>query len=108
MDKEQEFRMMFDRYIRTLFSQIQAESAASYDHNWVAGRLPYDTGNLANNAFKLERTPTGYVIYLDPGLAPYIDDLDKSSYYTHGYWNALCRNMIERISVDWGGSLEMM
>lgn len=38
----------------------------------VVVAAPIDTGNLAYNSIKLERTTTGYVIYVDSAIAPYM------------------------------------
>lgn len=35
--------------------------------------IPYDTGNLCNNAFRLEYvSPTEIKLYIDPAIAPYM------------------------------------
>ena len=102
---EEEFSLAFYAYILDVVNGIRGESVESYGHRWIPGRLPYDTGNLANNAFKITKTATGYKIYIDQGVAPYASEIDKGNYYTSRYWDDLCEGIIERISEDWGGSL---
>ena len=102
---EEEFRASFDAYLKNLFSNTQMEAQASANHHWAPGRLPYASGNLANVAFKLEKTPTGYKLYIDQNVAFYASIIDQEGYYTSRYWDILAASIIRKISDDWGGSL---
>lgn len=51
----------------------------------VVVAAPVDTGNLAYNSIKLERTTTGYVIYVDDAIAPYMVYTEEP--WISPYWN---------------------
>lgn len=50
----------------------------------VYNAAPKDTWNLAVNALKLEQTATGYVIYIDEAIAPYMVYTEEP--WTSPYW----------------------
>jgi hypothetical protein len=102
---DKSFVSAFGSYLEGLMGYERGISAGNSDHNWSSGSLPYDSGFLANSAFRLERTATGWRISIDTGMAPYADYINQAGYYTQGYWDALAMAIIKKISDDWGGSL---
>ena len=59
---------------------------------------PYDTGNLALNAIRYEKTGPGqYKIYVDLNIAPYqvyLNENPKNKH--HDWWQAACRRIHRR------------
>ena len=52
--------------------RLKLEQAVFNAYWKVFNAAPKDTWNLAVNALKLEETETGYVIYVDSAVAPYM------------------------------------
>jgi len=64
---------------------LDLEGFLRTEYNITRSDLPSDTGNLADNAYKLSKTDTGYKIYLDMNVAPYAGYLDQPGRSTAGY-----------------------
>ena len=54
-------------------------------YNIVRSDLPRDTANLADNAYKMVKTATGYKIYLDMNVAPYAGYPNDPGHVTANY-----------------------
>lgn len=67
--------------------------------------LPYKTGNLAMNSFKLEETETGWKIYIDEKIAPYAKYLDSKP-KTRGWWEFEARKLANELSIDLKGIIK--
>ena len=61
--------------------------------------LPYKTGNLSMNSFKLVRTSTGWKIYIDETIAPYAKYLDSKP-KTAGWWEFEALKFLTNLSID--------
>ena len=59
--------------------------------------LPYKTGNLRDNSYKLVKTSSGYEIYLDLNVAPYAEYIDRPGYKTEKYWDIVADKIIDEI-----------
>jgi hypothetical protein len=83
-----EFRKAFAQYMQELYDSSKLEARGSANHNWTPGTLPYHSGNLSQQAFRLEKDPSGnYKLTIDSGMAPYAQYVnDKESFYTHNFW----------------------
>ena len=69
-------------YKRLRLKLVQAVFNAYWE---VFNAAPKDTWNLAVNALKLEETETGYVIYVDSAVAPYMVYTEEP--WTSTRWN---------------------
>ena len=78
---EKEFLADFDQFIHTQF-EIYRKT------------LPYLTGNLSLNAYKLERTPNGYKIYIDLSIAPYAEYINQPGRVHEGFFEKLVVNQL--------------
>lgn len=73
----------------------------------VQKTLPYKTGNLSHNAFKVIKIDDEhYEIKIDLSIAPYAAYIDRPGYRTFGYWNKAVDTIIQQIAADLGGVLE--
>lgn len=70
----------------------------------VQKTLPYKTGNLSRNAFKLERTANGYKLYVDLKIAPYAKYIDQPGYKTDGYWEKAVQLFLNILIQQFPGS----
>lgn len=84
---EKEFREDLEKFIGELF-------------NLKRPLLPFDTGNLRNNAYKLEKTSSGYSLWIDPSIAPYVKYLVPEGSRTkkeYLHWDDVCTQIINAI-----------
>lgn len=65
--------------------RLKLEQAVFNAYWKVFNAAPKDTWNLAVNALKLEETETGYVIYVDSAVAPYMVYTEEP--WTSTRWN---------------------
>jgi hypothetical protein len=98
---EARFKNLFPYYAKRLFLDMQAQAAQSAGHNYVPGRLPFDTGNMANSALKFRYIDKEhYQIYIDGTIAPYATTVNDN-YYTEGFWESFAREIAYRIKTEW-------
>lgn len=71
--------------------------------------LPYKTGNLANNAYKLiKKDATHYDVTLDLSIAPYGKWINEApTYRTYQYWNNDMNLFIQELAQQLKGNLEL-
>lgn len=84
----------------------------------LRGLAPYDTGNLANNAIRIEFPSANECrIYVDESIAPYMPYTTRPwvSPRWHGkknpnqdWWQTACELIIEYISKELGGELKSL
>jgi hypothetical protein len=102
-----EFRKMFDSYIEELYNSDKMRASESAGHNWVSGRLPFDTGKLANQAFQLIKIDDGhYQLKINTGVTPYAISInEKQRFYTYNYWKDYAEHVAMKMSDDLKGDL---
>ena len=90
---EAEFLLDFEQFLRTQFELYRKT-------------LPYDTGNLSLNAYNLEKTATGYKIYIDLNIAPYAEYLDNKGVHQNFFENLIVNKLLQDIQNRYGGLIE--
>lgn len=78
---EEEFLWDFDQFIHTQFELYRKT-------------LPYLTGNLSLNAYKLEKGPKGYKVYIDLSIAPYAEYINQTGKVHEGFFEKLVVNRL--------------
>lgn len=82
----------------------------------LRGLAPYDTGNLALNAIKMEMpSPNICLIYVDESIAPYMPYTTRPwvaprwngrKNPNEGWWQAACELIAERVAQRLNGTIE--
>lgn len=80
-----------------------------------SGMIPYRTGNLRYDSFKIERTgPNSWKIYIDHAIAPYdiyVNEKWISPKWNgkqnpnEGFWQKVCEFIIDYLQKKLGGEL---
>lgn len=93
--------------------KVQIQMAV-FNAFWVVFRAaPKDTWNLATNALRLEETATGWVIYIDSEIAPYMPYTEekwinrKGQNPNEGWFRNVVQHIAEYLANMLGGSLEV-
>lgn len=69
--------------------------------------LPYKTGNLQNNAYKIKKIDdTHFDVTIDLSIAPYAEYINNPGYRTAGYWQFAMLKLMNLIADETGGTLE--
>lgn len=99
-----EFLVELEEVLRICMKSVKSDGPHKYHKNDY--KLPYKTGRLANQGFKLKRTgDTSWDLYIDEGMVPYAEYLDDPSKVTHGYWSRAMEFYINKVATDLGGDL---
>lgn len=88
---------------------------AVYNAFWmVFNAAPKDTWNLATNALKLETTATGWVIYIDPEIAPYMPYTEEEwknrggKNPNEGWFKRIVEYIVQYLARVLGGTVEVI
>ncbi len=82
----------------------RVEFAVNKNFIQMRNELPFKTGRLAYQSFKLVKTDTGWKLYINLNISPYavyLDDKPK----THGWWEIACNDFMRRLQLDLNGIL---
>lgn len=82
----------------------RVEFAVNKNFIQMRNELPFKTGRLAYQSFKLFKTDTGWSLKVDLNIAPYavyLDDKPK----TRDWWARACNDFMRRLQLDLSGIL---
>lgn len=101
---EKEFSRELNSVLRSCMGSVISNTSFKYKRGDY--KLPYKTGRLTNQGFKLVRTgENSWELYIDKNIVPYAEYLDDPSKVTHGYWSRAMEHYIRKVADDLGGEL---
>lgn len=101
--------MTLEEFKKELEIELQAlveqERVASHGPKGTPRHLPRETGRLADELFKIQRTTDGFKIYIDTTSWQYPIWINTVGYRTAGYWELCVQRIITKIWAKYGGEL---
>jgi len=103
--------MTEDDFLKELGNELRnamgsVVSDTSFKYSRMTYKLPFKTGKLSHQGFRLVSTGDGkWDLYIDTNLVPYAKYLDDPGKVSQGYWSKAMEYYIRKVADDLGGSL---